>query len=94
MSRSYLLICIAVLAGLLAQPADARQRDKDKRERPRLERGLSDDRGGESTAAVAAEKALRANGGGRVLSVDRENDVYRVKVLKDGDVRTHFISVE
>lgn len=93
MHRSLAVFCVAVLAGLLAQPADARSRDKDRRERPRVEHRLSDDRG-ESSAALAAEKALRANGGGRVLSVDRDDGGFRVKVLKDGDVRTHFISPE
>ncbi len=93
MKQSVLLICTFVLAGLLAQPADARPREKGQRDRPRIERGLSDDRG-ESPPAVAAQMALKANGGGRVLSVDREGGGFRVKVLKDGDVRTHFISLE
>lgn len=93
MRRSWILVGVFVLAGLLTQPADAREREKEQRERPRVERGLSDDRG-ESPAASAARKALQANGGGRVLSVDHERGGFRVKVLKDGDVRTHFISLE
>lgn len=93
MWRSWLLACIAgLLAALLMQPAEARPRHKE-RERPQLERGLSDDRG-ESSAAVAAEMALKANGGGRVLSAERANGGYRVKVLKDGEVRTHLITLE
>ena len=39
----------------------------------------------------AARVAQQQNGGGRVLSVDRGADGYRVKLLKNGDVRVVFV---
>lgn len=35
--------------------------------------------------------AQRQNGGGRVLAVDRNDQGYRVKLLKDGDVRIVYV---
>jgi len=35
----------------------------------------------------AAKRAQRENGGGRVLSVEQSGDGYRVKLLRDGEVR-------
>jgi len=39
----------------------------------------------------AARRAQQRNGGGRVLSVDPEGAGYRVKVLKDGEVRIYQV---
>lgn len=92
---AFLMLCAAVSAGLLSGPADARSRDREQRQEqrrePREERreSLRDDRGDRS--ADAARQAQQRNGGGRVLSVDPENGGYRVKVLKDGEVRTHHV---
>lgn len=102
MLRTLLLVCACASAGLLTQPADARPRERgnhqeqqeqqeqreprrDAREAPRPRRDHS---------AAAARRAQERNGGGRVLSVDPESDGYRVKVLKDGEVRTHHVVVE
>lgn len=92
-----LLLCAVASAGLLAQPADARPRERaaaqqeqrEERQEQRIERREERPRGNPS---AAARRAQERNGGGRVLSVDPEGDGYRVKVLKDGEVRTHHVS--
>jgi len=93
------LACALVSAGLLTQPADARQRERnsnqeqqEQREPRRDTREAPRPRGDNS--AAAARRAQERNGGGRVLSVDPEGDGYRVKVLKDGEVRTHHVVVD
>ncbi|MGQ0529837.1 MAG: hypothetical protein ACT4PG_08520 [Panacagrimonas sp.] len=43
------------------------------------------------SASQAAREAQMRYGGGRVLSVDPAGDGYRVKLLRDGDVRVVFI---
>lgn len=94
--RFLLIICALLSAGLLSGPADARSRDRDSRNQQQ-ER---DDRdaGGEQwreqrrdRSAEASRRAQQRNGGGRVLSVERDNAGYRVKVLKDGEVRVHLV---
>lgn len=42
-------------------------------------------------AREAAREAQAINGGGRVLSVDEANGGWRVKLLKDGNVRFVFV---
>ena len=59
------------------------QRPEDRRDERREHRG--------DRSAAAARRAQERNGGGRVLSVEPENAGYRVKVLKDGEVRTHHV---
>jgi hypothetical protein len=81
-------------------PADARSREhkaqrseqQDRREDRVQPDGLRDERGhaGDRSAA-AARRAQQQNGGGRVLSVEPDGGGYRVKVLKDGEVRTHRV---
>jgi hypothetical protein len=92
LSRSLLIACVLASAGLLPGPADARPRE---RERPQEQQpdGWRDNRGdrGADRSAEAARRAQAANGGGRVLSVEPEGGGYRVKVLKDGEVRTHHV---
>jgi hypothetical protein len=104
--RHVWLICALASAGLLLQPADAfareRKAEREQRQEQRHERqdtlrpdGLRDDRGHRGDrSAEAARRAQQQNGGGRVLSVDPEDGGYRVKVLKDGEVRTHRVDVE
>lgn len=46
------------------------------------------------TPGEAAREAQHANGGGRVLSVMREEDGYQVKLIKDGEVRIVFIPID
>ena len=43
------------------------------------------------TANEAARQAQSSNGGGRVLSVEQANGGWRVKLLKDGNVRFVFV---
>ena len=97
---SFLVLCAMLSAGLLSGPADARSRqDRGERQEQRQDRQeqrrgepLRGDRGDRS--GDAARRAQQRNGGGRVLSVDPENGGYRVKVLKDGEVRTHHVDVD
>lgn len=93
---------LVIALGLLAvsQPAAADRRDDDRGSRrglrldtPFIEHGRDsrdsrdNDRRGGLTANEAARRAQAENGGGRVLSVDRRGDGYRVKLLRDGEVR-------
>ena len=39
----------------------------------------------------AAQRAQQINGGGRVLAVDPAQNGYRVRVLKDGEVRSVYV---
>lgn len=90
---------LVIALGLLAvsQPAAADRRDDDRGSRrglrldtPFIEPGRDsrdNDRRGGLTANEAARRAQAENGGGRVLSVDRRGDGYRVKLLRDGEVR-------
>lgn len=43
------------------------------------------------TPSQAAREAQQRYGGGKVLSVDPTGDGFRVKLLRDGDVRVVFI---
>lgn len=97
--RFLLLLCALSSAGLLSGPADARSRDRDSRSPPQ-ERQERDDRDAgreqwreqrRDRSAEASRRAQQRNGGGRVLSVERDNAGYRVKVLKDGEVRVHHV---
>jgi hypothetical protein len=101
MLRAVLLSCVVLSAGLVSGPAEARSRERsravestesreqpreDKREDKREERRQRRD-----GSADAARQALQRNGGGRVLSVEPQDSGYRVKVIKDGEVRLHDI---
>lgn len=71
------------------------QRDGDDAHRGRSgddERGHRSER--RDAPAAAARQAQQRNGGGRVLAVDPDGAGYRVKVLKDGEVRTHHVVVD
>jgi hypothetical protein len=108
--RSAVLVCLVASAGLLAQPADARPRHKEERQQQQEQQqeqqqpvlrpdSLRDDRGEDrghrgDRSAAAARRAQQQNGGGRVLSVEPDGAGYRVKVLKDGEVRTHHVEDE
>jgi hypothetical protein len=52
----------------------------------------SDSRSSRMSPSQAAREAQQRYGGGRVLSVDSMGGGYRVKLLRDGDVRVVFIS--
>ena len=97
MLRTTTLCCAILSAGLLSGPADARPRDRGNSQGqdqmpPPAWRDTRAERADRSSDA--ARRAQQQNGGGRVLSVDPEGDGYRVKVLKDGEVRTHHVVVE
>jgi len=47
---------------------------------------------GRVTPGEAARHAQRVNGGGRVLSVMHANGGYRVKLIKNGEVRVVFVA--
>ena len=100
--RTLLIVCALLSAGLLSGPVDARVRDRgadayqvdddDGYEVDRDDRRVRRDY--RERQAEAARKALMRNGGGRVLSVESlGGSGYRVKVLKDGEVRVHLIEV-
>lgn len=65
------------LLGLDTQLLNPGREARDRDEQPRG--GLSPNE--------AARRAQRENGGGRVLSVESSGDGYRVKLLRDGEVR-------
>jgi hypothetical protein len=44
------------------------------------------------TTGEAGRRAQQLNGGGRILSVDTQDQGYRVKLLKDGEVRVINVS--
>lgn len=99
MLRTLLLVCACASAGLFTQPADARPRERNNQEEQQEPRRDTRDareapRPRRDGSAAAARRAQERNGGGRVLSVDPEGDGYRVKVLKDGEVRTHHVVAE
>ena len=55
---------------------------------------IADDEGETVKKLNASDAALQAqsiNGGGRVLSVEEARDGWRVKLLKDGNVRIVFV---
>lgn len=89
------LLMIVLAAGLAAGgPASADRRgglrldtpflapDRDSRDSDQP-RGLS--------ANEAARRAQNQNGGGRVLSVEPSGNGYRVKLLRDGEVRVVYV---
>jgi hypothetical protein len=43
------------------------------------------------SSGQAAQRAQQMTGGGRVLAVDPAQNGYRVRVLKDGEVRSVFV---
>jgi len=43
------------------------------------------------SSGQAAQRAQQINGGGRVLAVDPAQSGYRVRVLKDGEVRSVYV---
>ncbi|MCX7071366.1 MAG: hypothetical protein NTW01_10285 [Gammaproteobacteria bacterium] len=89
------LAMIVLAASLLAasQPAMADRRggllglDTQFLNPGREARDRDDSPRGGLSPNEAAKRAQRENGGGRVLSVEPSGDGYRVKLLRDGEVR-------
>jgi len=92
MSRFVVVAVMLAFGGVLLHPADAFARPRDKVREHHEQR--KEQIGERRNAAAAARLAQERNGGGRVLSVDDQGDRYRVKLLKDGEVRTYVITVE
>lgn len=98
-ARVLLLGALVLGTALAAGPADARERRQPREDRggETVQQGWRDGREdtdaprGRGDPAAAAREALARNGGGRVLSVEPEGSGYRVKVLKNGEVRTHHV---
>ena len=83
--------------------AERRVEQREQRREERRDEQRRDDRREEQhqhytprrdRSAEAALRAQRLNGGGRVLSVEPDRAGYRVKVLKDGEVRVHHVEDE
>lgn len=88
------LLMIVLAAGLLGHgTASADRRSGLRLDTPFLAPGR-DNREPERTGLSPNEAASRAqaeNGGGRVLSVEPSGDGYRVKLLRDGEVRVVYV---
>ncbi len=99
MMRAVAAMMVFVLCGLSLQPALAdplfgrrgggARLDAPYLPPPRREMRELDQRG--MSPGEAAQRAQQINGGGRVLSVERAGDGYRVKLLRDGEVRVVFV---
>lgn len=88
------MLLAAFIGGLgLIQSASARDRDGGGLfgAGDVLQPGQLIDRGPRLSPGQAAREAQRQYGGGKVLSVDPAGDGYRVKLLRDGDVRIVII---
>lgn len=91
MRRLVLGAVLLAFGGVLMHPADAFARNKVREHHEQRKERISERR----NAAAAARLAQERNGGGRVLSVDDQGDGgYKVKLLKDGEVRTYTIRVD
>lgn len=88
------LLLAAILGSAMLSP-EAAARPKEFRGLEAPEAGLPPDsfidRRASMSPSQAAREAQMRYGGGRVLSVDPAGDGYRVKLLRDGDVRVVFI---
>ena len=87
--RPISLACLA-MSGVVLLPAVAAAQGPEK---PivRHEREAAEKSHGHLTPGEAARHAQRINGGGRVLSVSRGHEGYRVKLIKNGEVRVIFV---
>lgn len=91
--RSTLLFCTALLCAGLSLNLPAQARDSGLGDRLRLPpAGFTPGANDRSVSpSDAARIAQQQNGGGRVLSVERGGQGYRVKLLKNGDVRIVYV---
>lgn len=88
-SRSLISLACLALSGVVLPPMAAAQgpvKPIARHEHEAAEKGH-----GHITPGEAARHAQRINGGGRVLSVSRGHDGYRVKLIKNGEVRVVFV---
>lgn len=94
MKLSYVLAATLIGGLLIQQPADARSKERFGVVLPDERRGpdsLLERRSAGMSASDAAREAQHRYGGGKVLSVEPDGDGYRVKLVRDGDVRVVFI---
>ena len=77
---------ILLAGGLLMQPAFADPGDRLQQRREQREQ-RREQQPGRSGPSDAARRAQELNGGGRVLGVTPSDQGYRVKLLKQGEVR-------
>lgn len=82
--RTLIASIVILLSGLLAQPVMAAADGDPPAHHHRHHNG-------ELSPSAAARIAQRQDGGGRVLSVERVEGGYRVKLLKKGDVRSVMV---
>lgn len=82
-------LMLVILSGLVLQPVFAAPHDRQ--DAPQEKRRAGD---GKMTSNDAARIAQKQEGGGRVLSVTRTEDGYRVKLLKKGDVHIVFVPLQ
>ena len=94
--RTRTLAWMLLAGSLLAQPAWADLGDHAaERQQEREQRRHERDHGGpRSGPSEAARKAQERNGGGRVLGVSPTDEGYRVKLLKQGEVRVLMVPSE
>lgn len=93
MRHAAILVALFVGGLALIPSADARPKERFRVEVPEA-RGAPDslmDGRSRMSPAQAAREAQQRYGGGKVLSVDPSGDGYRVKLVRDGDVRVVFI---
>lgn len=90
MNRKYLLIMPAVVLAIMASN-NAFASDSPWQSGIEAQWLMAD---AASSPKQAARKALRQNGGGKVLSVKRKNGYYAVKVIKNGKVSVISIPAE
>lgn len=93
MQRKLAIFLILILGGLSLQPAQADRDERDeRRERRQNREELRIERvEGRLSPGEAARRAQHRNGGGRVLDVNPMTEGYRVKLLKEGEVRMLFV---
>lgn len=95
--RALVLLAALVGATVLMPSADARPKERFGVGPPdvgRQSESLPDsliDRRSHMSPSQAAREAQMRYGGGKVLSVDEAGGGYRVKLVRDGDVRVVFI---
>lgn len=88
-----LVLLSSMLAGTAAAQLFGRGGPGNGLETPYLPAQRDEGRGDNRAISPeeAARRAQQQNGGGRVLSVEQAGGGYRVKLLRDGEVRVVYI---
>lgn len=86
--RLVLLFCLVLAGGLLSQPAVASPATMTTGGATLLAQQNSGDADESELSREEAARRAKEKHGGRVLSVTRDNGGWRVRLLKDGRVRT------